>query len=326
MEHARAKSAQKAPGEPAQTALNATVKKLSLHAALPQQVLIAQLENGLIAEPADQQALLAAWVRASTAYANCGPPSRSFITARDLRPLKGVAARRPSATLKRIRTYPPFDTHVTDLYDVPVSKLVTPQITLNVARAASRSVKGRPNASTIFRLAFEDSGPPSPINRQVLGMQQNAASVLFTSFDEDVRLHHPPVYQDVPLNKRDPASQLLQAICLLIGGGPSFITAFRVTLESGDIRLVVTNGIHRLHSLAKAGVTRVPIAICDLQSLEIPDPLIELPKQFVCDARLNPPLITDFLNPQVVIELDYFKLLKTVRLNWNFEQYATVLK
>lgn len=311
---------------PASPIPEAIVKKLSLHAAIPQQALIAQLENGLIAHPADQETLLEAWTKATASYAQCGPPSRSFIGASDLQSVKAVDPKRVEATLQRIRMYSPFDTHGTGLFDVPISKLVTPQITLNVARATARSLRGQPDPSSIFKLAFEQIGESSSINRQVLGMSPNAGSVLFTSFDEDVRLHHPPVYSDVALNKRDAASPLLDAVCLLIGGGPSFITAFRVTLESGDVRLVINNGIHRVYGLAKAGVTKIPVAICDLQPMEVPDPFVDLPKQVICDPRFNPPLVTDFLNPDVVIELDYFKLLKTVRLNWNFEQYATVLK
>jgi hypothetical protein len=86
------------------------------------------------------------------------------------------------------------------------------------------------------------------------------------------------------------------------------------------------NGIHRVYELAKAGHQSVPVAVCDVQSMELPDTLVDLPKQLLLDPEANPPVMTDFLNEAVVIELDYFRVLRTVRLNWNFEQYATVLR
>lgn len=64
----------------------------------------------------------------------------------------------------------------------------------------------------------------------------------------------------------------------------------------------------------------------DLVPLELPDQFIDLPKDILLNPIQNPPLITDFLNNDVVIPLDYYRVLKTIRLNWNFEQYTTVLK
>jgi hypothetical protein len=84
--------------------------------------------------------------------------------------------------------------------------------------------------------------------------------------------------------------------------------------------------IRRIYELAKAGFQRAPIAVCDLQLMELPDQVVDLPKQMLVDLQANPPLVTDFLNRDVVLELDYFRVLRTVRLNWSFEQYVTVLR
>jgi hypothetical protein len=301
-------------------------KKLSLHAVLPQQVLLGQLEGGLIANPAEPISLLHAWEKANRAFAQCGPVSRVSLAPEDLQPLQEVEAHEVESTLRRIRLYAPFDTHGAALYDVNISKLITPQITVSVARAASRSVRPEMTATDVFRIAFEGSRKPDPITRQILAMHPNGASVLFTSFDEDVRLHHPPVYQDIPINKRDDKSALLQAVCLPVGGGCGFIFAYRVEIGDGTKRLILMNGIHRVYELAKAGFQKVPVAVCDLRQMELPDPIVDLPKQVLLDPQLNPPLISDFLNEDVVLELDYFRVLRTVRLNWNFEQYGTVVR
>jgi hypothetical protein len=301
-------------------------RKLSLHAVLPQQALLAQLEGGLIANPSEPILLLHAWENANRSYAQCGRASRGTLLPEDVQPLQGIEALEIESALQRVRLYAPFDTHGVALFDAKVSKLITPQVTLNVARAASRSPRPGMSAGEIFRVAFEGSRKADPITRQVLGMHPNGGSILFTSFDEDIRLHHPPVYQDVPINKKDDRSAMLQAVCLAIGGGCGFIFAYRVDIGNGITRLIIMNGVHRVYELAKAGFQTVPVAVCDVHPMELPDPIVDFPKQILLDPQFNAPVITDFLNQDVVLELDYFPVLKTVRLNWSFEQYATVLK
>jgi len=301
-------------------------RKLSLHAVLPQQALLAQLDGGLIANPSEPISLLHAWERASRSYALCGPATREDLLPEDVQPLQGVEALEIESALRRIRLYAPFDTHGVTLFDVKVSKLITPQVTLNVARAASRSLSPGMGAAEIFRIAFDGSRKPDPITRQVLGMHPNGGALLFTSFDEDIRLHHPPVFQDVPTNRKDEKSAMLQAVCLAIGGGCGFIFAYRVDIGKGITRLILMNGIHRVYELARSGFQTVPVAVCDVLPMELPDPIVDIPKQAFLDPQFNAPVITDYLNQNVVLELDYFPVLKTVRLNWNFEQYATVLR
>jgi hypothetical protein len=308
------------------TSTNPFTRKLSLHAMLPQQVLLGQLEGGLIASPSEAIPLLHAWEKANCAYANCGPPSRSFLTADDIRPIQGVEDSDQEETLRRLRMYPPFDSHRVSLCDVSVSKLVTPQITLNAVRAALRAaVRPAMTAADLLRVAFSASGHAEPVNRQTLSIGPNGGSVLFTSFDEDVRLHQ-PVYQDVRANGKDDKSALLPSMCLPVGGGLGFTYAFRIDVGSGVRRLILMNGIHRTYELAKAGFERVPVAVCDIQAMELPDQVVDLPKQMLLDPNINAPLLIDYLNHDVALELEYFKVLRTVRLNWNCEQYATVLR
>lgn len=306
---------------------NSLTRKLSLHAVLPQHVLLSQLENGFIASPAEPISLLNAWERASVALSQGEPALRSFLASDDIQAIQGVEEHDLESTLRRAKLYSPFDTHRVALYEVNISKLITPQITLNVGRAAQRAaITPGMTAADVFRVAFEVTAQPAPITRQVLGMSPNAGSVLFTSFDEDIRLHHPPVYQAVPVNIKDGKSARLESVCLPVGGGLGFAHAYRVEIGNGVKRLFLMNGIHRIYELAKAGFQTAPIAVCDLQLMELPDQVVDLPKQMLVDLQANPPLVTDFLNRDVVLELDYFRVLRTVRLNWSFEQYVTVLR
>ncbi len=89
--------------------------------------MLAQLEAGLIARPSEPIALLHAWEKASRRYAHLGSPSRGFLLPEDLQPIQGVDQDEVESLLHRIRAYPPFDTHGVTLYEVNVSKLITPR-------------------------------------------------------------------------------------------------------------------------------------------------------------------------------------------------------
>ena len=75
-----------------------------------------------------------------------------------------------------------------------------------------------------------------------------------------------------------------------------------------------------------AGVEFLPLALCDLTPMELPDPFVDSPKAMLLDPNFNAPLITDFSNEQVVIKLNHYRQLRTVRFNWNFELFAVGLR
>ena len=103
-------------------------------------------------------------------------------------------------------------------------------------------------------------------------------------------------------------------------------SAFRLQISTGTTRLILSNGIHRVYRLAKAGYEWCPLVVSDLVPMEIPEQFVDLPKDMLLLPNSNPPLITDFLNEEVMIPLDYFTLLRTIQFSWNFSQYMTVLK
>lgn len=303
------------------------VSKLTLPAALPPQWLLAQLESGFVAKPSDKTALQALWEKANKAYKSSGPPSRSYLGVDDVKEIDNVPRSDIESALSRIRLYPPYDSHTTGIYNVRISKLVIPQIAINVSRAEKRAtLKPSMKTQELFRTMFESAGKPEPIAKQTLGMAPTGGALMFTSYDEDIRLHHPPEYRSIPINERDSASPSLESVCLPVGGGLPFGSAYRIQIAGNISRLILNNGIHRAYRLAQLGYVWCPLVVCDLVLLEVPDPFVDLPKSVLLDPNSSPPLITDFLDNNVVIPLEYYTLLKTIRLNWNFEQYVTVLR
>ena len=300
--------------------------KLTLFSALPPAGLLTQFDAGFIAEPSERDALLALWQKANGSF-NRFSPLRAIATKEDVEQLQEVEERIARLMLSRAKSYPPYDSHSTGIYNVRISKLVTPQVTLNIQRAHDRFpvVSGMKEAE-LFDLSFRGSVSSTPITRQILGVAGNGGALLFTSYDEDVRLHHPPQYRRIPINDKDRDSPTFESVCFPVGGGLPFASAYRIQISEGNIRLVLNNGIHRVFRLAESGYQWCPMLVCDLVPLELPDPFVDLPRDVLLGSNSIPPMVSDFLNSEVVIPLRYHALLKTIRLNWNFEQYVTVLK
>jgi len=302
------------------------VEKLTLFSALPVQALLSQLESGFIAEPSDRRELQRLWETTSKAF-TAKPPTRSSLDAADLRPTEGADPAKLEALLIRMQAYPPYDSHPSNIFNVKLSKLVTPQITVNLSRAARRGrVRAGMTMPELIDLAFESAGTPEAIVRQTLGMSPNGGALMFTSYDEDIRLHHPPTIRPIAINERDSLSPSFESICFPVGGGLPFAAAMRVQIAPGITRLILKNGIHRAQSLAAAGYEYAPLLVVDMSPLEVPDPFVDFPRDILLNPALNPPLITDFLDERCMIRLKYHKVLRTVRFNWSIEHYPTVLR
>ena len=309
-------------GEP-----RAVVTKRSLFAFLPAQALLQQFDAGYIAHPTSKDELLEAWESARKELAKLGPSSRSFFTPADYRDLVGVPSDSVEELVRRLKSYSPFDSHPTAVRVVRVAKLVTPQLMVNMARLERRaSLKRDLTDQELFGVSFEAGRNPEPVVRQTLGMAPNGGSLMFTSYDEDIRLHQPPMFRKLSISEKDRRSTELESICFPVGGGTPFAYAFKVELLPGVQRLILANGIHRAAAAALAGVEWLPLAVCDLTAMELPDQFVDTPKPMLLDPGFNAPTIADFTREGVVINLDYYRQLRTVRFNWNFENYAVGLR
>ena len=301
------------------------IRKLTLHGVLPVGAVLNEFDSGYISNP-PKAPLQAQWLAANQAYSSNPNPARSYLAPADMQPLQGVSASKVQGMLNRIRAYPPFDSHQIDILAVNVAKLVTPQITINQNRAQTRAtLQPGMTMDQLFDVAFNPASVPPVITRQILGLAQSGGALMYTSDDEDVRLHHPPQHRQVVTNLNDPQSLSLESACFSIGGGLQFAHAYAIRMDDGNTRLILANGIHRMYAIARAGYASTPLAICNFSGPELPDPFVNLPKGMLLEPGADPPLITDFMNQSIVMTIDYFRTLRTVRFNWNFEAYPTVV-
>lgn len=303
------------------------VEKLSLYGILPAQALLAQFDSGQIAFPPKRDDLLTAWTGANSAYLARANPSASFVGPNDMKDFDGVPKAQVTTTLQRLKNYPPFDSHHSQMVWAATNKLVTPQLTVTLPRLAKRAtLTSSSTPDQLFKLMMEPGSSPEPVFRQTLGIAPNGGAILYTSYDEDIRLHQPPLIRSLPINEGDVQSPKLESICFPVGGGTPFAYAFRVQVAPGAQRLILANGIHRAAAAARAGVGRVPLAVCDLTPLEVPDPFVETPRGMLLDPNFSPPMVSDFADSQLAVKLSVYRPLRTVRFNWNFENYVVAVR
>src|SRR5207245_7789304 len=118
------------------------VRKLTLFSVLPATALLSQVDAGFVSDPADRRDLMGLWGKANQAYNRSGTSFRSFVTPEDVRRLDHADGGRVAEMKERAKAYAPYDSHPTDILNVRISKLVTPQITINLSRAERRAFVG----------------------------------------------------------------------------------------------------------------------------------------------------------------------------------------
>ncbi|MGA7861014.1 MAG: hypothetical protein WCB19_04065 [Thermoplasmata archaeon] len=91
---------------------------------------------------------------------------------------------------------------------------------------------------------------------------------------------------------------------------------------AGFHRLILANGIHRAAAAAMAGLDKIPLALCDLSQLELPEPFVETPRAMLLDPTFRPPMVSDSGDSKLSNKLSVYKPPRTVRFNWNFENYT----
>ena len=106
-----------------------------------------------------------------------------------------------------------------------------------------------------------------------------------------------------------------KVIMLIFGFG-----ATPINLLSYDGKMFLNNGFHRVYALRKAGITHIPVVV-----QKITNPTIEMPKvynnltldQILTADRL--PVIQDFFDDDLVIDLKIKSKRKAVKVSWEVE-------
>jgi hypothetical protein len=296
-----------------------------MYSSIPFGFLLSQSEIGLVAEPKREQ-LQPLWAKANQAYIRLGGPGRSYLTANDVMGTNGLDKGRAEIVIKQIKLYSPHDTHPTGIFNIRLSKLVTPQLLINEKRAEQRAeAKASMSSSQLFDVVVSQPPPAEPVTKQILGMTPDNGAFLFTTDDEDVR-PHAPIIRRVPLNEKDQHGPEYESLSFPIGGSfPPFANVYRIKMDGTNSRLIINNGVHRLFSLLSKGNAWCPLIVTDIDPNELPDPFVNFNRDALVNPQSNPPMLSDFLNKDVVIPMGYYPVKNTMKINYTIERYPTVV-
>jgi hypothetical protein len=303
------------------------VMKTALYCVSPIASTVGQFDAGYLGLPETREACRDLWREKSSRYRLRRNPARSILGVNDLRAVRPDGLHQAQHLLERLRTYPDIELRNTQFYNVPLRKLITPQLTVTDSRVEAHVRRISPTASEAEKIEFVSGrGPRGDLfDHQMLAVPLGGANQ-FTTEHEDVRIYLPPRLVTIPVNDRDPDGGSVQALAFPVAEGLPVIHAYKFRIEGGGERLVLANGVHRVVGAIRSGIDFLPIPVCDVELGDLPEPFVELSLAWATNPTQNPPLAADFLDNSIAMHLGFYPGRKAIRLNWNVEQTLVLEK
>jgi hypothetical protein len=103
----------------------------------------------------------------------------------------------------------------------------------------------------------------------------------------------------------------IKGILVLFGYSAMRANAFLV-----KNKVFLSNGFHRIFSLYSKGIRHVPIILQKVKNpdLAFPNPFLGVPREYALNAT-RPPLVKDFFDPELTMDLKVKPLRKGVKLS-----------
>jgi hypothetical protein len=103
----------------------------------------------------------------------------------------------------------------------------------------------------------------------------------------------------------------LKGILLLVGYGAMRMNAFLV-----KNRVFLRNGFHRIFAIYSKGIKYAPIALQKIKNpgFEFPEPFFGVSRDYSLNS-VRPPLVKDYFDPELTMELKVKPIRKGVRLS-----------
>jgi hypothetical protein len=232
----------------------------------------------------------------------------------------------------KLQQYPFWRTNRYTVGLVRLDDLTILQSVVNLDRADRLAERIGPNAdtSTLLDYAFDFDREPASIHHKLIGNNTH----LFTSPNHDVRLGNIEV-RTVPRYPSADARDVgeIPALILPITEGDSFIYCVRTyshaQFPDGSVKriwfLTLQNGVHRAYALRARGYEYMPMLIVDPETADETRLLTgnwsqERQQQA---ASTRPPLLKDFLNPELTETFAVRRSLLCLRVAITIEKFTT---
>lgn len=291
------------------------------------------LANATCKEPIDLATLMNDWTAKSAVYQNTRPANPNALDT-DVQQFH-VSANVQNKIRDVLASYRIFLQPTFTQGYIPIEKIITPQKSVIIERA--RALFG----GTANRLSDDDNAEfclgtpitPPVIDIKFLGIQQAPNELTFnyqfSALDDDIRPIPPNIFQpfvEVDWSSRGSPHRLkLNSVAFTVGPGASpLVTIAKIPLGpvgpngAPAYRLVLMNGVHRVFRLAELGNTHVAAIVYPANLNEIPQPLVDTPREALLAPR--PLMIRDFLNANITKTFAWERVKVVFKLGLTMKQ------
>lgn len=200
---------------------------------------------------------------------------------------------------------------------VELEKTITlqPLVYLNYAAAMAKGFNSPPDEKNLIDVCLSLKNPPSP----VIGNKINNQTFLFESDDDNLKFLGATI-KDI---------DELDASYIQMGYPTKAVIAFvgysspQMQAVLAKKRVYLENGFHRAFAFYSKGVKFVPMLVKKTNNpeLDFPKKFLNVPKETFLSLK-RPPMLTDFFDDDLTIDLEIKPRKKIVRLSLNPEYFA----
>ncbi len=288
-------------------------RRLLLFGWLPQAAAADFVDRQCVdSERARKAEILQRWTRAHEAF-NAKPP-RAFESV-SLSPIAAGYADRLKAIAADRRFCHTFTQMPTEFMVVEIDKLIACQTTviLDYVDRLVAELPIQPSMDDLVDICLSlDKTVPG-----VSEMRLADNAIIYSSENTDLRFLGaiPKPLGEVDLGASSTGGIPTRGLLLLFGYGGSPISVIEV-----GRRVFLNNGFHRAVALRRRGVTHIPVVVQKVRNpaLEFPDAYQGVPKNYLLNSEVLP-LMEDYFNPEMAIELKAKARRRGVKVVWMTE-------
>lgn len=288
-------------------------RRLLLFGWLPQATVDGFVERQCVdSERIRKAEILQKWTRAHHAF-NAKVP-RAFESV-SVSPLAAHYKGRLMAIAEDRRFCHTFTQLPTEFMVVEIDKLIACQTTviLDYVDRLAAALPTEPTMDDLIEVCLSlDKTVPA-----VSEMRLKDDAIMYSSENTDLRFLGaiPKPLGELDLEASSTGGIPTRGLLLLFGYGGSPINVIVV-----GSRIFLNNGFHRAVALRRRGVTHIPVVVQRVRNpaLEFPDVYQGVPKHYLLNSELLP-LMEDYFNPQMAIELKAKARRRGVKVVWATE-------
>lgn len=213
-----------------------------------------------------------------------------------------------------------FSIYPSDFKTVEIDRLVAPQrrVSLDFVELISKRISDKPTMDELIDFCI------SPQQNVPIPKDFQLAESVFQFSSPSVDFRFLGGFLKKSLSKEDIEYCLggglpVGAMILLYGYGAGSINVLRA-----NNRLILNNGFHRVYTLRKKGIKKIPVVVQNIGNPDIEmNPVIQgLSKDYLL-KHPRPVMVKDFFIDELTTVLRVKNTLRTVRIQWGIDQTDT---